>query len=101
MPTIDHDLEPEEAERLSILLEEMGESLQIIGKIQRHGYDNYHPKAPDITNRMLLEKELGHVTVALDLMCRASDIREDKVVDHAKEKLKTLREWVHYDHEGL
>ena len=30
-------------ERLALLLEELGEAQQVIGKILRHGYDSRHP----------------------------------------------------------
>lgn len=38
-----NELTPEEHERLSLLMEECGEVVQIIGKIFRHGYERYPP----------------------------------------------------------
>jgi hypothetical protein len=49
-------LTPAEAERLALLLEELGEAQQIIGKILRHGYESYHPDDPETTNRTLLAR---------------------------------------------
>ena len=51
-------LTPAQAERLAMLAEECGEVIQIIGKILRHGYANYHPDRPHITNKQLLQREL-------------------------------------------
>lgn len=56
-----NNLTPAEAERLAMLAEECAEVIQIIGKIQRHGYDSYHPNDPRTTNRDLLAKELADV----------------------------------------
>lgn len=57
-----NQLDPAEAERLAILSEEMGEALQIVGKILRHGYHSYNPLKPTrTTNRELLVQELSHV----------------------------------------
>ena len=33
-----NELSPAEVERLAILAEEMGEAIQVIGKVLRHGY---------------------------------------------------------------
>lgn len=53
-------LTPAETERLAHLLEELGEAQQIIGKILRHGYDNYHPDDPNkTTNRSMLAADKG------------------------------------------
>lgn len=51
-------LTPAETERLAILAEECGETIQVIGKILRHGYESFHPKDYATTNRTLLENEL-------------------------------------------
>ena len=53
-----NNLTPAQAERLAMLAEECGEVIQVIGKILRHGYNNYHPDRPHITNRELLQQEL-------------------------------------------
>lgn len=56
-----NELTPAETERLAILAEEMGETIQVIGKILRHGYDSRNPLEGKTgwTNRANLEKELG------------------------------------------
>ena len=56
-----------EAERLFLLLEELGEVQQVIGKILRHGYESHHPNGGP-NNRTLLEMELEDVLAALHLL---------------------------------
>ena len=43
-----NQLTPAEAERLALLLEELGEAQQAIGKILRHGYASTHPANPGV-----------------------------------------------------
>ncbi|PCJ24121.1 MAG: hypothetical protein COA96_10270 [SAR86 cluster bacterium] len=67
-------LTPAEAERLAMLAEEAAEVIQIIGKILRHGYENFHPDAPETTNRELLAMEVGDFTSIADKMVEVGDI---------------------------
>lgn len=93
-----NNLNPAEEERLSILLEEMGESLQIIGKIQRHGYESADPtKDVRVTNRELLEMELGHVRNAMIMLCDARDLSKDLINAHTDHKAATIGKWLHYN----
>ena len=94
-----NSLTPAQLERLALLLEEMGEAQQIIGKILRHGYWSYSPKDEDETpNQRLLEKELGDVLSALDRMAVAKDIDIDTIrVDHHRAaKHEKVRRYLHY-----
>lgn len=88
-------LSPAEAERLALLLEEMGEAQQIIGKILRHGYHSTHPDGGP-WNRSLLERELGDVLAALDLMARQSDIDPLKLDVYRKQKLDRVGRYLHH-----
>lgn len=91
-----NELSPAELERLSLLMEEMGEAIQIIGKIQRHGYESKHPDNMDgPTNRQFLEKELGDVLAAMALMCRF-DISFSIIETHKLEKLKNVAKYLHH-----
>ncbi len=89
-------LDPAEHERLSLLLEEMGEAQQIIGKILRHGYDSFHPDCPQITNRGLLAKELGHVWLAVHLMDDNNDVSLHSIKDQMKLKNLQVGQWLHH-----
>lgn len=85
-------LTPAEAERLALLLEEMGEAQQLIGKILRHGYESFHPDDDKETpNRRLLEKEVGDVMASLDLLYAANDLR----IEHTEQARRRKHEKVH------
>lgn len=69
-------LTPAQAERLAILAEEAGEIVQAVGKILRHGYESYNPDGDiRVSNRESLERELGDLSAAAQLMAGAGDIR--------------------------
>lgn len=85
-----------EAERLALLLEELGETQQIIGKILRHGYESYNPIHPSGSNREMLEKELGDVLFAIELMKLNGDIDEDSISEASKNKSLKIRQYLHH-----
>ncbi len=90
-------LTPAQLERLALAAEEMGEAIQIIGKILRHGLDSQNPLVENgPTNKELLEKELGDVRCAVRLLCVAGDIDDDVVDYHASEKISSLERWLHH-----
>lgn len=89
-------LTPAEAERLALLMEEMGEAQQIIGKILRHGYESTHP-AGGPTNRKLLEEEMGHVLAALFMMSVVNgDLNDAALGDHAEAKTQRVQKYLHH-----
>lgn len=88
-------LTPAQAERLALLLEEMGEAQQIIGKILRHGYESNRPDGWK-TNRELLEKELGDVRHSMIRLCESGDLSKDKIHKHAESKRLTVAMWLHH-----
>jgi hypothetical protein len=86
-------------ERLSVLAEECAEVIQVIQKIQRHGYESYHPDcdvSAVITNRTLLETELGHVQAAMDMMRWSDDIQMNRVYQAMHEKLVRVQKYLHH-----
>ena len=91
-------LTPAEAERLALLLEELGETSQVIGKILRHGYESYSPLDPKReTNRQMLVRELGDVLAAVQLMRSACDVTK-LGLDRAKEdKLTRVGKYLHHN----
>jgi hypothetical protein len=93
-----NELTPAEAERLALLLEELGEAQQVIGKILRHGYESHNPyDSGQTTNRMLLTREIGDVGVALEIMARAGDIIIDAVSEHKISKMKRVGKYLHHN----
>lgn len=98
MPEHYNGLTPAEAERLAILLEELGEVQQVIGKILRHGYESYPPNEGP-TNRERLEQELGHVQFIINLMC-LKDVLKYHVNTSAKERSLSIIQWLHHQAEA-
>lgn len=92
-----NELTPGQAERLALLLEELGEAQQAIGKILRHGYSSTNPIVPDSPdNRAQLTKELGDVQCAIKLLCSAGDLEKPLIKTAAKSKLKSVIRWMHH-----
>lgn len=90
-------LTPAQAERLALLAEEAGEVVQIVGKILRHGYDSHHPKRPeDGTNRSMLEREIGDITLIMDLMLAKDDISRDACERAFSLKYERMRPYLHH-----
>lgn len=89
-------LTPAEDERLALLLEECGETIQIIGKILRHGYSSCHPEGK-LSNRDLLMKELGDVQAAIQLMYLNSDIFDYSVNHYVQLKKTTANKYLHHN----
>lgn len=90
-------LNPAEAERLALLSEELGECVQAIGKILRHGYESKNPfnlKGPN--NREALEKEVADVYVAVRMMFEAGDIRRIACAMHEDIKTESLKKYLHH-----
>jgi hypothetical protein len=90
-------LTPSQDERLALLLEEMGEAIQVIGKIKRHGFDSAHPDNLEITNRMLLEKELGHVRHSMIRLCESGDLSKTEI--HKAADMKRMNVWRYLHHQ--
>lgn len=91
-----NQLPPAAAERLSILAEECAEVIQVIGKIQRHGYESQHPNG-GLNNRQLLEKELGDVRFAMELMLEGGDVDSDHIAHAMSEKGLRIGQFLHHN----
>lgn len=88
-----------ETERLALLAEECGEVIQIIGKILRHGYESYHPSDEfKNLNRKLLQKEIGHVKNAVNMMVKADDVDKDSIQGHCDLKSGDILKYL--NHQG-
>lgn len=90
-------LTPAEAERLALLLEELGEVQQAIGKILRHGYESRHPDGGP-TNRELLERELGDVVHAVARMKTAKDVSYGVIIGHEIRKSEKIERYLHHQY---
>ncbi|MGE4193043.1 MAG: hypothetical protein AB7E51_06620 [Pseudodesulfovibrio sp.] len=93
-----NQLTPAEAERLALMLEELGEAQQAIGKILRHGYEEYSPfDESKTTNREALARELGHVIAALTLMAVNGDVSEETINLSSVHKSINVGRWLHHN----
>lgn len=84
-----------ESERLAVLVEECGEVVQIGMKILRHGYESCHPNSEE-TNREDLEKEIGHIQAAYEMMTKAGDISTIETHNSAFIKSQKIAKWLHH-----
>lgn len=92
-----NNLTPAELERLSLLSKELGAAVNIIGNILCHGYESCNPLKEDkITNRRLLQKELGHIQNAVNLLVYQGDLSQEEILDSAEEKMMTFGKWLHH-----
>lgn len=91
-----NQLTPAQAERLAMLAEECGEVIQAVGKILRHGYDNYHPEQekdpPELryTNRQMLHDEVTDLVAVVSILEGNKDlpaISEENMLQSSIRKL--------------
>lgn len=90
-------LTPAQLERLAFLSEELGEAQQAIGKIVRHGYDSYNPLVlTNSNNREDLEKEIGNVFAAVQMLDDRGDITQAYIDRYKEAKLESVKKWLHH-----
>lgn len=101
-----NELTDAQLERLAILSEELGEAQQVIGKIIRYGYESFDPnrsEEPFIetegTNRCDLEKELGDVLFAIQMLSGKSDISRGRIESRVEEKTRKIKPYLHHQAE--
>lgn len=82
-------------ERLALLVEEMGEATQAVGKVIRHGYGSKHPET-FVENTTMLERELGDVRHSMDRMFQEGDISKQRVGVYAHHKSKRVGRYLHH-----
>lgn len=86
-----HHLSNAQIERLALLAEECGELVQAIGKVLRHGY-----LSTGYSNREDLEREMGDVIAAMSMLYKTNDVDMDRVERRIKEKMVTVKTYLHY-----
>jgi NTP pyrophosphatase (non-canonical NTP hydrolase) len=82
-------------ERLAWLQEECGEVIQAAGKIMRHGYESSWPPG-GATNRVALERELGDLQAAVQLMENRGDLRAADLRIYRCKKAASISKWMHH-----
>lgn len=84
-------------ERLAILAEECGETVQAAMKVIRRGYDRKHPRKPGPTNRGHLEDEIGNVLNAIEMMVEAGDVRSKKIKASLESKRERVKKFLYHN----
>ena len=90
-------LSPSQIERLAILAEECGETVQAAMKVLRRGYDRKHPRKPGPTNRGHLEEEIGNVLNAIEMMVEAGDVRSKKIKASLESKRERVKRYLYHN----
>ncbi len=86
-----------QVESLTFLIEECAEVVQAATKCLRHGEDSYNPfDAHGPNNRDGLNKELGHVQLALRLAVEQGVVDVDAIQLHQRRKRETIAQWLHH-----
>jgi NTP pyrophosphatase (non-canonical NTP hydrolase) len=85
-----------QVERLAILAEECGETVQAAMKIIRRGYDRKHPHKPGPTNRAHLEDEIGNVLNAVEMLVEAGDVRSKKIKASLESKRERVKKYLYH-----
>lgn len=73
---------------LATLTEEAGEVSQIVGKCQRFGLDDYHPKTGNVPNRELMRREVNDLIAVAEML---GIKRDEKLVE--KKKWRVTEYW--------
>lgn len=96
MAKFSNELTDAEVERLAILAEEMGEAIQCIGKVLRHGYESRNPLRPGATNREQLQQELGDAVFAIYQLTDAKDLEWRKLAERVADKKDKIKPYLHH-----
>lgn len=75
---------------LQILSEECAEVTQLVSKSYRFGLGSCPPDG-ELTNRQLLEQEIGHVIAMMDILTANGTLSEEAIIIAARNKVDKLR----------
>lgn len=90
-------LTPAEVERLALLAEECGETVQAIGKILRHGLYSVNPDGnPNWQNYEQLEKEIGDIFASVSLLLNTNIVSASRIDNHRNVKLQKVQQYLHH-----
>ncbi len=82
-------LTPGQLERLTKLSEECSEVIKTICKIVLHGYESTDPTFQvEGTNREQLEKEIGDINAAVNLLAVRNEVFYAAILDHQDAKIQ-------------
>lgn len=93
-------LTPKQTELLAGLNEELGEAIQELGKIGRHGLDSHRPSDPTATkNRDRLAFELADVFAMVDMCVDAGILNMDSLEQHKRARYEKFMLSAHHYHD--
>ena len=78
-------------EILNLLLEECAEVIQAVSKINRFGFDSFHPSTPHKNNKDDLEEELGDLECVINLLKNKGVVLESAIRDYKRNKEDKIR----------
>ncbi len=91
-----NNLSLSETERYGKLVEELGESLQALGKILSYGIYPTDCNNVSYDNKADLERELGDVLTNIRMMVNAKDIDINIIREFAEKKSKTIHNYLNH-----
>lgn len=92
-----HHLPNDEIERLAWLLEESGEVVQAIGKIQRFGWHQPKPSNAEVTGLSMLTQEVGDLIAIINIMVERGDLKKEELEQAAARKREKLKNYTKYN----
>lgn len=91
-----HDLDHAEIEALAHLAEECAEVIMAVAKMQRHGALTNHPDRPDSNNLMDLGREIGNLSVAIEIARQLGLVDDHDVHDGVDSKWAKIDRYLHH-----
>jgi len=85
-----NEIDNKTKEILLIAQEECAEVTQAISKVFRFGFNGQYN---DLTNKAMLEEELGDLVCMIGLLLDQEIVSEENVQNAAKAKLNKLKKW--------
>ncbi len=85
-----NEIDDKTKEILLIAQEECAEVTQAISKVFRFGFNGRYN---DLTNKAMLEEELGDLVCMIGLLLDQEIVSEENVQNAAKAKLNKLKKW--------
>lgn len=95
------NLSPGYQERLALLMEECSEVIQACSKILRHGTEEGNPYVPGSNNVEDLQKEIGHVWLAIEMLTTNGEINQEQVIGSMYKKVHSIDKYLHHQPLGV
>lgn len=98
MNDFNNQLNLDQIERIALLMEEMGELQQSLGKVLRHGYHSCDPTNPEhLGNSADVAREAAQVRWCIDFMLDNNDFPFSIYQEEKTKRTKTVGEYLHHN----